>query len=234
MYKKYLTTKNIAAFSVFLISFIVFLLTFQRTVPYWDCGEFIATAATMGVPHPPGAPFFTLLGRIFTMLPFGDNPAIRMNFISVLSSSLTVMFLFLIITEILLLWKKELNSLGDKILVYGSAAIGALAYSFSDSFWFNAVEAEVYATSMLFFSGVVWLGLKWFILPDRPGLEKYILLVAYLMGLSIGVHQLSLLAHQEQLLQAVWFCSNIFSVLCHPKMIKKPYALFRLCLCPQS
>ena len=194
MYKKYLTTKNIVAFSVFLISFIVFLLTFQRTVPYWDCGEFIATAATMGVPHPPGAPMFTLLGRIFTMLPFGDNPAIRMNFISVLSSSLTVMFLFLIITEILLLWKKELNSLGDKILVYGSAAIGALAYSFSDSFWFNAVEAEVYATSMLFFSGVVWLGLKWFILPDRPGLEKYILLVAYLMGLSIGVHQLSLLA----------------------------------------
>ncbi len=194
MLKKYLTTKNIITLSVFLVSIIVYLLTFQRTVPYWDCGEFIATAATMGVPHPPGAPFFTLLGRIFTMLPIGDNPAIRMNFLSVLSSALTVMFLFLIITEVLTLWKKQLSSLGDEIMVYGSAIIGSLAYSFSDSFWFSAVEAEVYAASMLFFSAIVWLGLKWFAIPDKPGLEKYLIFAAYLMGLAIGIHQLSLLA----------------------------------------
>lgn len=194
MLKKYLTTKNIIAISVFFVSLIVYLLTFQRTVPYWDCGEFIATAATMGVPHPPGAPLFTLLGRIFIMLPIGDNPAIRMNFFSALGSAMTVMFLFLIISEILILWKKNVVTLGDKITIYGSAIIGALAYSFSDSFWFNAVEAEVYASSMLFFSGIVWLGLKWFVLPDRKGLEKYLLLVGYLMGLAIGIHQLSLLA----------------------------------------
>jgi hypothetical protein len=93
MFKKYLSTKNIVALAVFLISLVIYLLTFQRTVPFWDCGEFIAAAVTMGVPHPPGAPFFTLLGRIFTMLPFGSNPAIKMNFISVLSSALTVMLL---------------------------------------------------------------------------------------------------------------------------------------------
>ena len=194
MLKKILTTKNLTALAVFIISLFVYILTFQRTVPYWDCGEFIATAATMGVPHPPGAPLFTLLGRFFTLLPIGDNPAIRMNFFSALSSAITVMFLFLIITEILLLWKKEVKSIGDQIVVFGSAVIGALAYSFSDSFWFSAVEAEVYAASMLFFSGIVWLGMRWFKIPDKPGLEKYLLFVAYLMGLSIGIHQLSLLA----------------------------------------
>ena len=194
MLKKYLTTKNLIAILVFLVSLVVYLLTFQRTVPYWDCGEFIATAATMGVPHPPGAPLFTLLGRMFIMFPIGDNPAIRMNFISVLSSALTVMFLFLIISEILILWKKKLESVADQVIVYGSACIGALAYSFSDSFWFSAVEAEVYASSLFFFSAIVWLGLKWFVLPDRKGLEKYLIFAAYLMGLSIGIHQLSLLA----------------------------------------
>jgi len=148
----------------------------------------------MGIPHPPGAPFFTLLGRIFIMLPFGSNPAIKMNFLSVLSSALTVMFLYLIIVEVLMILKKELITTTDKVLVFGSATIGALAYSFSDSFWFSAVEAEVYANSLFFFSCIVWLGLKWYTIPDRPGLEKYIILMAYLMGLSIGVHQLSLLA----------------------------------------
>jgi hypothetical protein len=194
MLKKYLTTKNIIALSVFLISLIVLLFSFQRGVPYWDCGEFIATAATMGVPHPPGAPLFTLIGRIFIMLPFGDNPAVKMNFISVLGSAFTVMFLFLIISETLILWKKNVETLSDKIIVFGSAAIGALAYSFSDSFWFNAVEAEVYASSMFFFSAVVWLGLKWYVLPDRKGLEKYLIFAGYLIGLAIGIHQLSLLA----------------------------------------
>jgi hypothetical protein len=194
MLKKYLSTKNIIALVILLISMVVYLLTFQRTVPFWDCGEFIAVAATMGVPHPPGAPFFTLLGRIFTMLPFGSNPAIKVNFISVLSSALTVMFLYLIIVEVLMILKKELTATTDKILVFGSATIGALAYSVSDSFWFNAVEAEVYAASLLFFSCIVWLGLKWYTIPDRPGIEKYLIFIAYLMGLSIGVHQLSLLA----------------------------------------
>ena len=194
MLKKYLSTKNIIALVVLLISMVVYLLTFQRTVPFWDCGEFIAASAIMGVPHPPGAPFFTLLGRIFIMLPFGNNPAIKMNLISVLSSALTVMFLYLIIVEVLMILKKELSTTGDKVLVFGSAAIGALAYSFSDSFWFSAVEAEVYAASLLFFSCIVWLGVKWYIIPDRLGLEKYLILIAYLMGLSIGIHQLSLLA----------------------------------------
>ena len=194
MLKKYLSSKNIIALAVMLISMIVYLFTFQRTVPFWDCGEFVAAAATMGVPHSPGAPFFTLVGRIFTMLPFGSNPAIKVNFISVLSSALTVMLLYLIIVEVLMLLKKELSTLSDKVLVFGSAAIGALAYSFSDSFWFSAVEAETYAASLLFFSCIVWLGLKWYVIPDRPGLEKYLILASYLMGLSIGIHQLSLLA----------------------------------------
>jgi hypothetical protein len=150
----------------------------------------------MGVPHPPGAPFFTLLGRFFIMLmPFGDNPAIKMNFISVLASALAVMFLYLIVVMALKIIKGELKNITDEIIVYGSAVIGALSYAFSDSFWFSAVESEVYAGSIFFMAFVVWLAMHWYTTPLEEKTDRYLLLIAYMMGLSIGVHQLSLLCY---------------------------------------
>jgi hypothetical protein len=126
-------------------------------------------------------------------VPIGDNPAIKMNFISVLASALTVMFLYLIIVIALTIIKDGLKNRTDEIIVYCSAIIGALSYAFSDSFWFSAVESEVYASSLFFMSLVVWLAMHWYTTPLAEKTDRYLLLIAYLMGLSIGVHQLSLL-----------------------------------------
>lgn len=179
---------------VFLVSFFTFFLTVQPSVSFWDCGEFLATAYTLAVPHPPGAPFFLILGRTMGMvLPFIKDPALRINLISVTGSAFTVLFLYLISVRVIMKWRGVPQTFLDRLILYGSAAVGALAYNFSDTFWFNAVEAEVYASSMFFVSIAVWLGLVWYEKADEEGNEKYLVLIAYLMGLSIGIHQLSLL-----------------------------------------
>jgi hypothetical protein len=179
---------------VFLVALIQFLLTVQPSVSFWDCGEFIASSYSLQVPHPPGAPLFLILGRLFSMIPFGANIAYRVNIISVLTSAFSVLFLYLIVVKLIENYRgKEPGSFIEGISTYAAAAIGALAFSFSDTFWFNGVEAEVYASSTFLFSFIVWLILLWNEKADEKNNEKYLLMIAYLVGLSTGVHLMSVL-----------------------------------------
>ena len=191
----YKLLNRIIAGIVFLISFYVLLSTVQPSVSFWDCGEFIASSYAMQVPHPPGTPFFLILGRVFSMIPFAENIGLRVNMISVLASAFSVMFLYLIAVKVIQNYRrKEPESLIDALAIYLSAAIGALSFSFSDTFWFNGVEAEVYATSTFFIAFVIWLMILWNEKADEPDNEKYLILIAYLIGLSTGVHLMSVLA----------------------------------------
>ncbi len=195
MFSSHKTTNRFFALLVFIISLALYLSTMAPTTSFWDAGEFIAVAHGLQVNHPPGAPLYTLLGRIFSMFMPLDLVAESVNFISVLSSSLTVMLLYLIIVRLVQEFKGDAELLGriDKIAMYGGAVIGALAFSVTDTFWFNAVEAEVYALSMFFTSMVVWLALKWAENADEKYNERWLILIAYLFGLAIGVHLLNLL-----------------------------------------
>lgn len=191
-------TNNITGWITFAIALITYWLTFEETASYWDCGEFIAVSYKLEVPHPPGAPLFLLLGRIFSFLAMGDvtKVAFWINFMSVLASAFTILFLFWSIT---LFGRKMMNaaqsdsfSVEKTILLMGAGLIGALSYTFSDSFWFSAVEAEVYAMSSFFTAFVVWGILKWDVIEDESKANRWLILIAYMMGLSIGVHMLNL------------------------------------------
>jgi hypothetical protein len=185
---------RIIAFLVFLVSTFVYLRTISPTVSFWDCGEFITCSYILGVPHPPGAPLYILVGRIFSMIPFVKDIGMRVNVISSLSSGLTIMLVYLIIVRLITMFKGKPADLSNRIILYASGVIGALTYAFTDSFWFNAVEAEVYAISICFTAAVIWRILVWYEKADDPSSDKYILLIAYLVGLVIGIHLLSILA----------------------------------------
>ncbi|NOX36513.1 MAG: DUF2723 domain-containing protein [Calditrichaeota bacterium] len=178
---------------VFVFSMIVYYMTMAPTVSFWDCGEFIACSYTMGIPHPPGAPLYLLVGRIFTLLPLFEDIAMRVNFISVLSSAASVFFLYLIIVQVISEFYKKTEGFSAYIPYLGGV-IGSLTFAFTNSFWFNAVEAEVYAPSMFFTSLVVWLIFRWSTRHQEIGNEKYLLLIAYIIGLATGVHLLNVLA----------------------------------------
>ena len=193
MPKQKLINRIFAGF-VFLVSLVVYLKTIAPTTSFWDCGEFITCSYILGIPHPPGAPFYLLLGRIFTLLPIAADIGLRVNIISSLSSSLTVMFLYLIIIRLVKQWRGEPQDVFDRVILVASGLIGALGYAFTDTFWFNAVEAEVYAISMFFTSAIVWLILVWLEKADKPGSERYLLIIAYLIGLAMAVHLLMILA----------------------------------------
>jgi tetratricopeptide (TPR) repeat protein len=185
---------RIIGLAVFLISLIVYGMTVASTTSYWDCGEFITCAHILGVPHPPGAPLYILVGRLFTLLPFFEDIGLRVNIISVLVSAFTVMFTYLIIVRLLREWRGVPEKLEDKIITYTGGVIGALGFAFSSSFWFNAVEAEVYAVSMFFTAIVVWLILVWSEKAEDRTSDKILLLILYLFGLATGVHLLNILA----------------------------------------
>ncbi len=188
---------RLLAIVLFIAVELLYLRTMAPTLSFWDCGEFIATAYTLGVPHPPGAPLFLLLGRVFSMIPFFSDIGARVNLISTLASSATVMLTYLITLRFIVMYRKsdpESWSPGDRVSACGSALVAALALAFSDSFWFNAVETEVYAFSSFFTSMVVWLMLRWHEDYPNPGHERWLMLMMYMVGLSIGVHLLSLLA----------------------------------------
>ena len=178
---------------IFLITFVIYFDTMSPTVSYWDCGEFIAVSHTLGVPHPPGSPFFLLLGRIFSMIPFNEDIAFRVNIISPIVSALAVMLLYLTIVKIVTHWRGKVENLTDVLIVFGGASVGALTFAFTDSHWFNAVEAEVYAFSTFFTAIVVWLILLWNEKANQSGHERYILIIAYMIGLATGLHLLNLL-----------------------------------------
>ncbi len=182
----------------FAIAAFVYLMTIEPTASFWDCGEFIASGHKLLVGHPPGAPFFMLLMRFFTMLaPSTELIPVFANSLSALASAFTILFLFWSITHLaqkLIDTKDNTFTLTQIILVIGSGLVGALAYTFSDTFWFSAVEAEVYATSSLFTALVFWAILKWENVAHEPNANRWLVFIAYLMGLSIGVHLLNLLA----------------------------------------
>jgi hypothetical protein len=191
-------TNNIAGWVVFAIALITYWLTMEETASYWDCGEFIAVSYKLEVPHPPGAPFYLLIGRLFSFLAFGDvtKVAYWINFASVLASAFAVLFLFWSITllgrKILKITKFDEISEGQTWTLVGAGLVGALAYTFSESAWFSAVEAEVYAMSSFFTAFVVWAMLKWDVIEDESKANRWLLLIFYMMGLSIGVHLLNL------------------------------------------
>lgn len=189
-------TNNIVGWIVCIIACSVYLMTMEATGSLWDCGEFISAAYKVQVPHPPGAPLFVLLGRLFT-LPFKPSEAaLGVNIMSALASGFTILFLFWTITHFArrIMFKAGDVITSDKmIVVMGAGVVGALAYTFSDSFWFSAVEGEVYAMSSLFTALVFWAILKWEHEADQKYADRWIVFIAYMMGLSIGVHLLNLL-----------------------------------------
>lgn len=173
----------------FFISLAAYLRTLASTVSLWDCGEFISCAYILGIPHPPGAPLYLLLGRLFTMLPLGGEIAWRVNLISALASATTVWLTYLIILQLIRACKRETAAW----LEAAAAFVGALALAFSDSFWFNAVEAEVYALSTCLTALVIWLALRWAYTPETRSPLRYLVLIAYLIALAVGVHLLNVL-----------------------------------------
>ena len=187
------TVHRLFAAVTFVFSFLIYLRTLAPTVSFWDCGEFIACSYILGIPHPPGAPFYLLIGRIFSMIPFSADIGFRVNLVSALSSSFAVMFTYLIIVQLIKQWRGEPKNSDDLFILVFSGLLGSLSLALSDTFWFNSVEAEVYAISMFFTTFVVWLTLVWLEKADQPGNEKYLLFIAYLVGLAIAVHLLMIL-----------------------------------------
>ena len=203
-YKK---LNNTIGWIVFLIASFVYLSTMEQTTSLWDCGEYITTANKLEIGHPPGAPFWMMLGRLFSAFASPENAAMMINSMSALSSSFSILFLFWSIT---MLARKLAKLRGEidkntTIAILGSGAVGALAYTFTDSFWFSAVEGEVYAMSSLFTATVFWAILKWDIAVDKYRKKeendhsvahpnRWIIFICYMIGLSIGVHLLNLLA----------------------------------------
>jgi len=195
--KGYKFYNDIVGWFIFLVAAIVYLLTIEPTASFWDCPEFITTAFRIEVGHPPGAPLFMMLGHIFTL--FAGNVhkvAYAANVMTALASAFTILFLFWSITHMarrITAGKDGNLTLGQMIAVLGAGAVGALAYTFSDTFWFSAVEAEVYGASSLFTALVFWCILKWENEADEKYSSRWIILICYLTGLSIGVHLLNLL-----------------------------------------
>ena len=189
---------NIVGWIVTAIACSVYIMTAEAGGSLWDCGEFISSCFKLQIPHPPGAPLFVIIGRVFIIF-FGDNPltaAKAVNVMSALASGFTIMFLFWTITH----FARKIVQKGSDVLngnqifsIMAAGAVGALAYTFSDSFWFSAVEGEVYALSSFFTALVFWMMLKWEHNADQPGADKWIVLIFFIMGLSIGVHLLNLL-----------------------------------------
>jgi hypothetical protein len=193
----YRRLNTITGWVIFVVSSVVYLLTMEPTVSFWDCGEFILSAFKLQVGHPPGAPLFLMLGRIATLFAGGNTAkvAVAVNAFSALESGFAIMFLFWTITHLV----RKVFARGGEVekaqipAILGSGIIGALAYTFSDTFWFSAVEGELYAFSSLITGLVFWAMLKWEDEADEPWSGRWIVLIAYIMGLGLGVHRLNLL-----------------------------------------
>jgi hypothetical protein len=195
--KKFTLWNRIVALVVFLIAAATYLLTIEPTASFWDCGEFIASSYKLEVGHPPGNPVFQLFARFATMFAGPENAALAVNAMNAIMSALTILLLYLTTVFLVkrLIKPSALGSysIAQAIAIFGSGAVGALAYTFSDTFWFSAVEGEVYAMSSLFTALVFWAMTKWYEQADEPYANRWLVLIAFLMGLSIGVHLLNLL-----------------------------------------
>jgi hypothetical protein len=194
----YAKVNNALAWICFTIAFLTYFLTLEPSVSFWDCGEFIASAWRLQVVHQPGAPLFLMIQRLFAVFASGElsKVAYWMNMGSALASAGTILFLFWTITALakkILIKPAEKPSKAQLFKIMGAGAVGALAYAYSDSFWFSAVESEVYALSSFFTAVVFWAILKWEAHADEPRADRWLLFIAYIMGLSIGIHLLNLL-----------------------------------------
>lgn len=190
--KNFKSINNLIGFILFGLSGLVYWLTMEPTVSFWDCGEFITASDKLQVGHQPGAPFFLMIGKLFSLLSAGDvtKVAYWINFSSVVFSAATIMFLYWTITLIASKLYKQEKTTTDQLTIIATGVVGALAFTFSDTFWFSAVEAEVYSLSIFFTALVFWCILKWETETD----DRWLVLIAFIIGLSIGVHLLSLLA----------------------------------------
>ena len=197
MMKRYRLVNNVMGWVAFLIAAVTYCSTVEPTASFWDCPEFITTAFKFEVGHPPGAPFFMVVGNLFTQLGAGAHTAALMvNIMSALMSAAVILFLFWTITHLLrklICHEGVVEKSWQLVSIIGSGLVGALAYTWSDTFWYSAVEGEVYAFSSLFTAVAFWLILKWEEHSDEPHSDRYIVLISLLMGLSIGVHLLNLL-----------------------------------------
>lgn len=186
---------NIGGIIVFAIALFTYGSTIEPTTSFWDCGEYIATANKLEVGHPPGAPTFLLVARVFSMFVAPESVAYMVNMMSALTSALTILFLFWTITYLALKFVKEEElSTGSIIAILGSSFLGSLAFTFSDTFWFSAVEGEVYAMSSFMTALVFWAILKWESIANEPHSNRWIIFIWFIVGISIGVHLLNLLA----------------------------------------
>lgn len=194
--QNYKKLNNIVGWLVFLLAATVYIMTAEPTASFWDCGEYIATSYKLQVGHPPGAPTFQLMAKIFSLFaPNTSEVAFAVNVMSALASAFTILFLFWTITHLAkkIIFKDGEFTMTKMVAVLGAGLVGSLAYTFSDSFWFSAVEGEVYATSSFFTAVVFWAILKWEDQADDPKSYRWLVLIAYLIGLSVGVHLLNLL-----------------------------------------
>ncbi|WP_300851864.1 DUF2723 domain-containing protein [uncultured Bacteroides sp.] len=195
--KQYRTVNNLMGWITFIIAATVYCMTIEPTASFWDCPEFITTGYKLEVGHPPGAPFFMLVANLFSQFASDASTVAKMvNYMSALMSGACILFLFWSITHLvrkLVITDENHITYKQLVIVMGSGLVGALAYTFSDTFWFSAVEGEVYAFSSLFTAVVFWLILKWEDVADEPHSDRWLILIAYLTGLSIGVHLLNLL-----------------------------------------
>ncbi|MBP5572445.1 MAG: DUF2723 domain-containing protein [Bacteroidales bacterium] len=196
--KQFNLFNRIAAALAFVVSAVTYLLTIEPSASFWDCGEFIASSYKLEVGHPPGNPVFQLFARIATLFGDASHAAVLVNALSAICSALTIFFLYLtivwLVKRILKPSEEGKYTTGEVIAILGSGLVGALAYCFSDTFWFSAVEGEVYAMSSLFTALVFWAMTMWYDCADEPYANRWIVLIAFLMGLSIGIHLLNLLA----------------------------------------
>jgi len=187
---------TITGWFAFAVALITYTLTVEPTMSFWDCGEYIATAAKLEVGHPPGAPLFQMMGAFFAMFAMDKTQiALMVNMMSVFSSAFTILFLFWSSTIILkkLIARFSEITTNNAIVILGASLVGALAYTFSDSFWFNAVEAEVYAMANVLIALLFWLGLRWEADMNTPRGNKWLLIISLVIGLSFGVHFMALL-----------------------------------------
>ena len=195
--KKFNLWNRLVATLMLAVSAVTYISTIEPSASFWDCGEFIASSYKLEVGHPPGNPVFQLIARFFTLFTGAQGAAVAVNVMSALCSALTIFFLYLTIV----FFAKRLirpsadgrYGTGQAVAIFGSAAVGALAYCFSDTFWFSAVEGEVYAMSSLFTALVLWAMTRWYEVADEPYANRWIVLISFLMGLSIGIHLLNLL-----------------------------------------
>jgi hypothetical protein len=185
---------KLVAAGVLLVTLVVYLMTMSVTVVFWDVGEFIASSVLLQVPHPPGAPLFLLMGNVASQIPTYTDIAARVHALSALASALSIMLTYLVGVKLISHFRGTPSTLYDRLIVYGTSAIGALTLAFTTTYWANSIEAEVYGLSMLFVTLIIWLVMRWWEVSEEPHNEKYILLIAYLVGLSVGVHLLSVLA----------------------------------------